>query len=259
MKSKIFLFLFSFFLAQVSAGQEINKSDIVKFKIKSITTIDGDGKIKYKEFYNEKGDFVKQGSLNDNKQLQVDRELFYSDSSQLIEERTYTSSGDINTTSKYYYNDKKQLSKKEYIQFGEISATWTYEYDDKGNKISETQTSGTMGNSLTKYKYDDKGFLIQEDKSNSTIGKEERVNYKYNDKGQIIEKKTKAYYFNTTITLTYSYNDVGKLTKLFEKSSNGVSSTTLYEYNDKGLLISDTWESSLSKTPQKTTYQINYE
>jgi hypothetical protein len=258
-KSKIFLILLSLFLVQVSVGQEISKSDIVKFKIKSITTIDGDGKIKYTKFYNDKGDFVKQGSLNDNKQLQIDRELFYNDSSQLIEERTYTSSGDINTTSKYYYNDKKQLSKKEYIQFGEVSAVWTYEYDDKGNKISETQTSGTIGNSLTKYKYDDKSFLIQEDKSNNTIGKEERVNYKYNVNGNIIEKKTKAYYFNTTITLTYSYNDAGKLTKLFEKSSNGVSSTTLYDYNDKGLLIGDTWESSISKTTQKTTYQISFE
>lgn len=259
MKSKIFLILLSFFLVQVSVGQEISKPDILKFKIKSITTIDSDGKIKYTEFYNEKGNFVKQGSLNENKQFQVDRELFYNDSSQVIEERTYTSNGEINSTTKYYYNDKNQLSKKEYIQFGLVSATWTFDYDDKGNKISETQTSGTMGNSVTKYKYDDKGFLIQEDKSNNTIGKEERVNYKYDFNGNIIEKKTKAYYFNTTITLTYFYNDAAKLTKLIEKSSNGVSSTTSYEYNDKGLLISDTWESSLSKTPQKTTYQINYE
>ena len=259
MKSKIFLILLSFFLVQISVGQEISKSDIVKFKIKSITTIDGDGKVKYTEFYNDKGDFIKQGSLNDKKQLQIDRELFYNDSSQLIEERTYTSSGEINTTSKYYYNDKAQVFKKELIQFGEVSATWTFEYDEKGNKISETQTSGTMGNSLTKYKKKKKNVLIQEDKSNSTIGKEERVNYKYNDKAQIIEKKTKSYYFNTTITLTYFYSDSGKLTKLFEKSSNGVSSTTLYEYNEKGLLISDTWESSISKTPQKTTYQISLE
>lgn len=259
MKSKIVLILLSFFLVQVSAGQEISKSDIVKFKIKSITTIDGDGKAKYTVFYNDKGDFIKQGSLNDNKQLQIDRELFYIDSSQLIEERTYTSGGDINTTSKYYYNNKSQLFKKELIQFGEVSAIWTFEYDEKGNKISETQASGTMGNSVTKYKYDDKNFLIQEDKSNNSIGKEERVNYKYNNKGQLIEQKTKAYYFNTKITLTYSYNDAGKLSKLFEKSSNGISSKTLYEYNEKGLLISDTWESSISKTLQKTTYQISFE
>ena len=259
MKSKIFLILLSFFLVQVSAGQEISKPDILKFKIKSITTIGGDGNTKYTEFYNDKGDFIKQGSLNKNKLLQIDRELFYNDSSQLIEERTYTSSGDVNRTSKYYYNDKNQLFKKEYIQFGEVSATWTIEYGVNGNKVSEMQTSGTMGNSVTKYKYDDKSFLIQEDKTNNTIGKEERINYKYNDKGHVIEKKTKAYYFNTTITLTYTYNDTGKLTKLYEKSSNGVSSTTLYEYNDKGLLISDTWESSISKTPQKATYQISFE
>lgn len=258
MKSNIFLILLSFFLVQVSVGQEISKPDIVKFKIKSITTIDGDAKIKYTEFYNDKGNFIKQGSPNDNKQLQVDRELFYNDSSQLIEERTYTSSGDINSTSKYYYNDNNQLLKKEFFQFGEVYATWLFEYDEKSNKVSETQTSDTMGNSVTKYKYDDKNFLIQEDKTNNKIGKEERINYKYNDKGQVIEKKTKAYYFNTTITLTYTYNDTGKLTKLYEKYSNGVSSTTLYEYNDKGLLISDTWESSISKTPQKTTYQISF-
>ncbi|MDB5203282.1 MAG: hypothetical protein JWQ27_2691 [Ferruginibacter sp.] len=116
-----------------------------------------------------------------------------------------------------------------------------------------------MGKSVTKYKYDDKDFLIQEDKSTKSIGKEERVNYKYSDKGLIKEKKTKYYYSNTNITLTYSYDDKGKLTKLFEKSSNGVSSTTLYEYNDKGLLIGDTWESSLSKIKHKTTYKISFD
>ena len=43
MKSKIFLILLSFFLVKVSAGQEICKPDIVKFK--SITTIDSDEKL----------------------------------------------------------------------------------------------------------------------------------------------------------------------------------------------------------------------
>lgn len=259
MNFKIFSFLLSFLIVQVCAGQKISKPDIVKFKIKSITTIDGDGEIKYTEFYDDKGNFIKQGSLNDLKQLKVDRELIYNDSSQLIEERLYTRNGEVNTFSKYYYNDKSQLFKKEYIQFGEVSATWMFEYDGKGNKISETQKSGTMGNSVTEYKYDDKSLLVQEDKSNSSIGREERVNYKYSDKGQIMEKKTKAYYFNTTITLTFFYNDTGKLIKLIERSSNGVSSTTMYEYNDKGLLIGDTWEGSMSKVPQKTTYQISFE
>jgi hypothetical protein len=259
MKSKLTLVIFTFFLASISVGQDISKADIIKFKIKSVTTIDGDGTTKYTEFYNDKGDFIKQGSLDENEQLHIDRELLYNDSSQLIEERKYGSKGDINGITKYYYDNKNQPLKKESISLGEVDATWTYQYDDNGNKISETQTSGTMGNSLTKYKYDSNNLLVQEDKSNNTIGKEERVNYKYNEKEQVIQKKTKSYYFNTTITLTYNYNEAGKLTNLLEKSSNGVSSMTSFEYDDKGLLVSDTWKNSLSKTPQKTTYQISLE
>ncbi|MDB5203283.1 MAG: hypothetical protein JWQ27_2692 [Ferruginibacter sp.] len=47
MKLKDFLMLLSFLITQVAVGQEISKPDIVKYKIKSISTIDGDGKIKY--------------------------------------------------------------------------------------------------------------------------------------------------------------------------------------------------------------------
>jgi hypothetical protein len=147
----------------------------------------------------------------------------------------------------------------ESISSGGIDATWTYQYDDSGNKVSETQTSGTMGNSFTKYQYDSSHLLVQEDKTNKTIGKEERVNYKYNEIGQIIEKKTKHYYFNTTIILNHYYDEAGRLIKLFEKSSNGVSLTTIFEYDENGLPISDTWEGSISKTAYKTSYQINYE
>jgi hypothetical protein len=257
-KLKIISILLCFFFAKVSLGQEISKHDIIKFKINSITAID-DGGNKITWFYNDKGNLIKKGSLNDNKQLQIDREFLYNNSAYLIEERSYASSGDIYATSKYYYNDKNKLSKKEHISFGEVAATWAFEYDEKGNKNAETYTSGTTANTLTKYKYDEKSLLIQEDKTNNTIGKEETINYKYNEKGQVIEKKTRSYYFNTTIILTYSYNDTGRLTKIYEKSSNGVSSTRFYEYNDKGLLISDTWKSSISKTPQKTTYQISFE
>ncbi|RYU94960.1 hypothetical protein [Emticicia agri] len=259
MKSRVFLILFSSFLVNISIGQEISKSDIIKFKIKSIEKIDSEGNIEFINFYNNKGDLIKSSSLNDNKSLQTDRELFYNDSSQLIEERKYTSIGDTNTISKYYYNSKNQLIKKEYISLGEVSATLIFDYDDKGNTISAKQTSELMGNNLTKYRYDNENFLIEEDKSNNTIGKEERINYKYNDNKQIIEKKTKVYYFNTTITSTYTYNDAGKLSKIFEKSSNGVSSTKIYQYNDKGILINELWESSISKTPHKTTYQINFD
>jgi hypothetical protein len=246
-------------IVQISLAQNINKYDIIKFKVKSITTIDGDGRIKFTEYFNDKGDLIKKTSPNDGQTTQIDRELFYNDSSLLLEERTYTSNGDINTIWKYSYNSKNQLEKKESIFNNNVDASWIYQYDLRGNKISEIQASKTMGNSITKYKYDDYYLLIQEDKENNSIGKEERITYKYSEKRQVIEKKTKSYYFNTTITQTYLYDETGKLTKLVEKSSNGVSSTTIYRYDDKGLLVSEIWESSLSNNPQKTTYQINFE
>ena len=80
--------------------------------------------------------------------------------------------------------------------------------------------------------------------------------YKYNDKGHLVEKKTRYFHSNSLITVTYTYNDTGKLIKLDEKSDNGVTSSTTYQYNDKGLLESDTWKGSLSKTAQRTSYKV---
>lgn len=259
MSLKFLLIIFCFGYVHLVLGQEITKADIIKFKIKSVATIDDEGKTKFIEFYNDKGDFIKQASFDDSDKLKVDRELIYNDSAQLVEERTYSTNGDINSKTNYYYDNKNQLIKKESISNGEVDAVWNYDYDGKGNKILEKQTSAIMGNYVTTFKYDINNLVIQEDKTNNTIGKEERVNYKYSDKKQLLEKKTKSYYFNTVITLTYVYDEEGKLKELKEKSSDGVTSATTYEYNDKGLLISDTWEDSLSKTLQKTSYQINYE
>ena len=72
-KSKTFLIILSLFFIQVALGQKISKTDIHKFKIKSISTIDEEGKIKFTEFYNDEGNFIKQGSLNKEQTLQINR------------------------------------------------------------------------------------------------------------------------------------------------------------------------------------------
>jgi hypothetical protein len=258
MKSKILIMVLIICAINFTFGQEISKSDIVNFKIKSITTIDSDKNIKFVNFYNDKGNIIKQSSPADNKKLKTDREYFYDDSLKLIKEVSYNFKGDSNSIWKYFYNKKNQLIRKESTSSGEIDAFWTYEYDEKGNKLIEKQTSETIGNTSTKYKYDADNLIIWEEKLNKLIGKEEKVDYKYSVKKQLIEKKTKSYYFNTTITLTYLYDNKDKLIKLLEKSSNGVSSTTTFEYDKNGLLSSNIWESSLGKIPHKTTYQIKF-
>ncbi len=65
------LTLGAIFLTTFLYGQEITKEEIVKFKIKSITTIDGDNQVKSIDYYNSEGDLIKIGetslSKNSNK------------------------------------------------------------------------------------------------------------------------------------------------------------------------------------------------
>ena len=250
------LTLGTIFLTTCLYGQEITKEEIVKFKIKSITTIDGDDNTKSIDIYNDKGDLVK---INDksNGEIKTRKEFIYNDNFLLTEERTFNTEGKIHRISKYTYNTKNQLVKEESFNPDEIDLTWTYEYDETGHKVKATKASGTMGNSVTVYKYSGKQ-LAEEETTTESIGKEEKITYKYNDKGQVTENKSRHFYFNTTITLTYIYDDTGKLMELREKSSNGVSSKTTYQYDDKGLLIGDTWKSSLDKTPNQTRYLIEF-
>jgi YD repeat-containing protein len=256
MTNHLRLTLGTIFLTTILYGQEITKEEIVKFKIKSIMTIDGDDHVKSIDYYNTTGDLIKIGE-KDEDEIRIRRQFLYKNQL-LTEERALDYRGDILHTTKYYYNPKSQLTKKENIASdNSVNGTWTYEYDESGNKIKETQISGTMGNSVTIFKYLGKQ-LIEEEKTTESIGKEEKITYKYNDKGLLIEKKTKAFYFNTTITLTYAYNASDKLVQLDEKSSNGVSSKTTYQYNDKGLLVSDIWKSSLGKTSNKTRYIVEF-
>ena len=259
MSLKLFMVLVTALVVQNTTGQEINKAEIIRFKIKSITAIESDGNIKFIELFDERGDMIRRESYNQGEKEERHVEYVYNDSSQLTEERTGRS-GKIIAKTKYYYNNKSQIVKKESFSDDDgADATWNYEYDQNGNRVIETQESGTMGNYSIEFKYDKNNMLIQEDKENNTIGKEARVTYKYSENGQLIEKSIRHYFFGGTIRDIYIYNNNGKLIKLVEKSSNGVSSTTTYEYDEKGLLVSYTWLSSIGREPYKTTYQIKYE
>jgi hypothetical protein len=245
------LTLGAFFLTTFLYGQEITKEEIIKFKIKSITTIDADGRVKSIDVYNDKGDIVK---INDKQkdEIKIRKEFVYDTTGLLREERTYNTDGNIHRISKFIYNTKNQLIKEESYNPNKIDATSIYEYDENGNKVKVT-----TDNSVTVYKWLG-NQLIEEETTNETIGKEEKIRYKYNDKGQRTQKKSRHFYFATTITTTYSYDESGKLILESEKSSSGVSSKITYQYDDRGLLIGDTWWSSFDKTPSKTQYIVEF-
>jgi hypothetical protein len=58
------------------------------------------------------------------------------------------------------------------------------------------------------------------------------------------------------MTWKYTYNEKGKLTKLVDKSNNGMKSTTNYEYDKKELLIKESWRGSFSKEDSVTNYRF---
>jgi hypothetical protein len=258
MNLKVLFLILTPLLTIISFGQELTKAEIVKNKVRSVTTIDKDGKAMLIDFFDDRGNIIRSGSIGNNEKLQITREFLYNEAGQIFEERAIGNNGDITFIFRYVYNAQNQLVKTEHSDIkGDFSSFWTYEYDIKGNRVREVQRSATMGNSETRYKYNFNSLLTEEEKWSNTIGKEEKVSYKYNDKKQLVEKKTKHFFGGATITLVYSYNEIGKLIKLSEKSSNGVSSVTTYNYDINGLLISSIWRSSLSKNVHETTYKLS--
>ncbi|KAA3440031.1 RHS repeat domain-containing protein [Rufibacter hautae] len=237
-------------------SQEISKEEILKYGIETITAVDEDGKQLIK-FFNAKGDIIKAGEVEKSGTLTINEEYRYIGFGQLDEIIKFDTDGRIHSIIKHQYNAQGQLVKAELLDDGKVDVTWTYTYDTAGNRIKETEDSNTSGNYVTVFKYENNSLLIEEDKSNDTIGKEEKVSYKYNDRKQLIEKRTKDYFSGTTLTQTYQYNEEGKIKQLKDKSSNGVSMVITYTYDEKGLLISDSWKGSLSKEAYTTFYIVN--
>jgi hypothetical protein len=248
------IFLIAFCIATPLFGQEITKEEIIKFKIKSITALDGDGKINKVDYYNDKGNLIKIGE-DINGKITIRKEYVYDANNLLVDERILNPKGELHHVNHFYYNANRQLTKKESKKF---NTTWEYEYDEVGNKIKEVRKSGLEGNnSTTTYKYDDKR-LINELTTDDILGKEKYTEYKYNEKGQLIESKAKYFYFKTTIKIIYQYNADGKLFQADERPTNGVASKTTYQYDNNGILVGDIWRGSTGKPPIKTTYQFEY-
>ena len=246
------LILLAICMAPSLLGQEITKGEIIKFKIKSITSMDGDGKVHKIDYYNDKGNLIKTGEEVNGK-IVIRKEFVYDQNNLLMDERILNPKSELHHVNHFFYNAKLQLTKKESKKFSTI---WEYEYDEFGNKVQEVRKSGGEGNnSVTTYKYADK-LLVTELTTDEVLGKEKYVEYKYNERNHLIESKTKYFYFKTTIKMVYHYNDAGKLIQADERPSNGVASRTTYQYDENGLLIGELWRGSTGKPPIKTSYQF---
>jgi hypothetical protein len=243
--------------ANILCAQEITKADILKFKIKSITTIEEDGSIKSVNQYNEQGDIVMVYDKKDD-ELKLREDFNYNEKGSVLINSVYNTDGSVFQLTKYFYDSIERLVRSEQYNWkNSLDVVKTYEHDTNGNKIKEIRNSKTSGNTVTVFGYEN-SRLIGEDVTNEAIGKEEKSTYKYNKKGLLIEKKSRYYFGNTTIRQIYTYNTSGRLLQMKEKSNSGVSSLTTFQYTVDGLLRSERWQSANDKVGLKTTYMVEY-
>ncbi len=249
---KIALIIIILLQTNFVSSQEISKSERIEFKIKKIESFNGEGNLERTNLFNENGELIKVFD----REGKIQKELIYNDKKQLLKEIKYNFNGKILNSIKHIYNPKNQLVKKELTDSGgKTNAFWMFEYNGKNELIRETKKSETATNSTTEYKYKN-SKLVETFVKNKTIGKESKTTFKYEENGRLTQKKTKYYFSNTTMTWKYSYNEKGKLTKLVDKSNNGMKSTTNYEYDKNGLLIKESWKGSFSKENSITNYKF---
>jgi hypothetical protein len=241
----------------ILCAQEITKADILKFKIKTITTIEEDGSVKSVNQYNERGNIVMVYDKKDD-ELKLREDFNYNEKGSVIINRVYNTDGSVFQLTKYFYDSIERLVRSEQYNWkNSLDVVKTYEHDTSGNKIKEIRDSKTSGSTVTVFNYEN-NRLIEEEVINETIGKEEKSTYKYNKKGLLLEKKSRYYFGNTTIRLLYTYNSSGRLFQMEEKSNSGVSSLTTFQYSNAGLLLSERWQSDADKGGLKTTYIVEY-
>lgn len=105
--------------------------------------------------YNSKNQLIKKYSLidttiykYDNKGLKIEENLYskkliqkikylYDDNENMIESRTYESSGELKGLNKFRYDGKKCIEDKGFYKTGEFMNLTKYKYDNKGNEIEK--------------------------------------------------------------------------------------------------------------------------
>ena len=249
---KIALIIIILLQTNFVSSQEISKPERIEFKIKKIESFSEKGNLERTNLFNKNGDLIKVFD----REGKIQKEFIYNDQQQLIQELRYNSNEKILNVTKHFYNLKNQLIRKELTDSdGKTNDFWTFEYNGKSELIKEIKKSETGTNSTTEFEYKN-SKLVETFVKNKVIGKESKTIFKYEENGLLKQKRTKYYFSNTTMTWKYTYNEKGKLTKLVDKSNNGMKSTTNYEYDKKELLIKESWRGSFSKEDSVTNYKF---
>lgn len=189
--------------------------NIEGYKI-SYTTHEPDGRISSKELYKY-----------DNRNNQVEEEIYYGDElsfrklytyddmGNLIEKTTLDDNGELSLKQLYKYNDKGNIIEERHhnnedVFFNKI----VFEYDEKNNLTEESHYSeDDMHRLKTKYKYDDTGNMLEED-FHSLLDDtfDYKIQFKYDSKGNLIERLDPLDKSNLLI-YEYEFDETGNWTR----------------------------------------------
>lgn len=231
----------------------------LKGNIKSIKEIYFDGNEKFGEYvkeewkytidysFNEDGNIIERNSYYAPKNSIRDKTKYlYNDKNQIFEENKYDSSGNLESTYKYNYDEIGNKTEKISIQHNKIVSTEKYIYDNKG-KLQEMQYV-LLDGSITlseKYKYDINGLLIEKIEYCYGCGYDESevssVINRYNNKGQLIEI-CNANSNSTSVKRIYDNNGekIKQINYYDDGTPNGDEFTTKIKYDEKGNWIHKT-------------------
>ena len=252
----LLLSVFIAFQIPAVAQRGINLIDAPKFKIKKLSVIDIEGKMRWVHFYNEKGQILKTESGTGDLLSQYT----YNEKGLLAETKTYSGTGSQQTltkTEKNSYGANNRLMKLEVIDQGTTIETWKFEYDDKGNKkkVTKLGANGAI-ESITMFDYANGKQLIEERLSNQQ-GLLEKTTYKYDANGLLTEKKwVENKRPPKSESWKYIYDSTGKLIE--EQCYYGKIDTGIYKYHYTSDGLLENWTMDGYGGQMKTVFKAEF-
>lgn len=157
----------------------------------------------------------------------------------LTEQYSYDIDNRLSSKSIHKYEGGNCVKETNYNCEGDISSENYKKYDTQGNKIEEEKRDEN-GNVSSRYEYEyDKTGRVSEYKLMDADGKLDfkRV-YQYNEKGDVVSETVYNEKNEEVARKQTDYNENGLIKETADYFKGVLSSKVLYEYNEKGLLVS---------------------
>ncbi len=213
----------------------------------------------YRYKYNKKGlltEELEYDEHNGKESLRYTTTYTYTDFDSLSE------FNDIYKNEKYYYNENRQIIKKEIIVNSLITFTiYNYENNKLMEEVELKETdSGLSKQVKIKYTYHDNGVLksrFANENTHSDVPKDYISESEYNNKGKLIKNVCKWYNGEIFTTTLHEYDERGNCIYTYIKNNAEVTEHWKMKYNDANEILEYCTLDTNGKVLIKKTYEYN--